>query len=457
MAAQMSAAPTRQGAVDDYLARVARVAPTITDAADAIERERRIAPEVLAALHKEKLFRMLLPRQFDGGEVDPACFFQAISAIAERDASTAWCVCQANGCAMTAAYLAPEVADEIWGKDPQAVLAWAPGKAEAVPTDGGFHLTGSWSFVSGGRHATWLGGHCVVPGEDGSSTPRTMLFPASETDLTDIWHVLGLRGTASDAYAVDGLFIRHDHSVARDDPAERRYDAPIYQFPAMALYAIGFSGTALGIARSMLNAFKELAGEKTPRRAKGLLRDNGMVQAEVALGEARLGSARAYLLDEVQDIWEAVVASSELTVTHRMRIRLASTYLIHEAKEVADAAYDTAGATAIFNEQRVRAAFPRYPHRDAAASGPKSPFPDGRFIPSGKRAGPVSHLTASQRRNGEITCDCSNSTTSRCIPVTWTNWRNSTRVFSDSGSANGRPSQTAPAPGSIWTTGRWCI
>ena len=61
-----------------------------------------------------------------------------------------------------------------------------------------------------------------------------------------------------------------------------------------------------------------------------------------------LGSARAFILDEVRDIWEAVNASGELTVENRMRIRLASTYLIHEAKEVADAAYDAAGATAIF-------------------------------------------------------------------------------------------------------------
>lgn len=348
MTARVSADRIDPGLTDDYLDRVARVAPTIANAADRIESDRRIAPSALDALHGEKLFRMLLPRPFDGGEVDPICFFRTISAIAEIDASTAWCVCQANGCAMTAAYLEPDVANGIWGKDPRAVLAWAPGKAEAVPVDGGYRLTGNWSFVSGGRHATWLGGHCTVPGTDGSSTPRTMLFPADRAEMRDIWHVLGLRGTASDAYAVDALFVRQDHSVARDDPAERRYDAPLYRFPAMSLYAIGFSGVALGIARSMLNSFKELAGEKTPRRAKGLLRDNGMVQAEVALGEARLGSARAYMLDEVRDIWESVLDSGDVTVDHRMRIRLASTYLIHQAKSVADAAYDAAGATAIF-------------------------------------------------------------------------------------------------------------
>lgn len=348
MTAKKPANPIDPSLAEDYLGRVARVAPTISDAADRIERDRRIVPEVLDALHGEQLFRMLLPRPFGGGEVDPICFHRTLSAIAELDASTAWCVGQGNGCAMTAAYLEPDVADAIWGQDPRAVLAWAPGKAEAVPVDGGYSLTGAWSFASGGRHATWLGGHSTVPGADGASKPRTMLFPANEAEMRDIWHVLGLRGTASDAYSVKDLFVRQDHSVGRDDPAERRYDAPLYKFPAMSLYAIGFCGVAHGIARSLLDSFKELASEKTPYRTTNLLASNGMVQAEVALCEARLGSARAFILDEVRDIWDTVNATGELTVDNRMRIRLASTYLIHESKAVADAAYDAAGATAIF-------------------------------------------------------------------------------------------------------------
>ncbi len=357
MAPRSSTAPASSGAADDFVDRVAKLAPTISGAADQAERERRLPAELLAGLHGEGLFRLLLPRPFGGAEVDLVAFFRAIEAVAKLDASTAWCLCQANGCAMTAAYLEPAVADEIWGGDRQAVLSWGPGaKSKAVVEGDGYRVAGAWSFASGGRHATWLGGHSTVIDRDGQprrhadgrAVVRTMLFPAERATMIDVWDVIGLRGTGSDNFTVADLFVRHDHSVAREDPAERRYQAPLYLFPAMSLYATGFAGTALGIARTMLDAFAALARDKTPRLARKALRDEGVVQAAVGRSEARLGAARAFLLSELADIWDAVVARNRLTVEQRMRIRLATTFAIQEAKGVADTAYGSAGATAIF-------------------------------------------------------------------------------------------------------------
>ena len=348
------------------LDRVHSLAPVIDALAERAERERRLPAELVAELHDRRLFRLLLPAPFDGEEVDPVTFFQAIEAVAKLDASTAWCLCQANGCAMTAAYLEPDVAHEIWGRDPAAVLAWGPGaKTRAAPAAGGYRLTGNWSFASGGRHATWLGGHAVVTAADGTPARdgdgaaiiRTMLFPADRATMTDVWDVIGLCATGSDSYTVADLFVREDHSVARENPAERRHQTPLYQFPAMSLFAIGFSGTALGIARTMLDTFKQLAGGKTPRLARQMLRDNGVIQADTAQAEARLGAARAFMLREVADVWSAVVASGRLTVADRMRIRLASTFAIHQAKAAADTAYDLAGATAIFASGRFERRF----------------------------------------------------------------------------------------------------
>ena len=348
MALQASAAPSAAPSVADYLDRVARAAPAIAAAAEQIERERQLPPELLSVLHREKLFRLLLPRDYAGEQVDPPTFFQIMMAIAACDASTAWCICQGNGCAMTAAFVEPAVAREIWGSDPNGVLAWGPGKGEVTVADGGFIVNGRWSFASGSGHATWLGGHSVVPGPDGELVPRTMLIPADAVEMKDVWHVLGLNGTSTNSYTVRDLFVPYDHSVSRDDAAERRIDAPHYYIPTTNLYATGFSATALGIARALLDDFKELAGEKQPYRTKNMLRDNGMVQAEVAISEARLGSARAYMLSELEDVWEDTIARGAFTIESRVRVRLASTYAIHEAKAVADAAYDAAGATAIF-------------------------------------------------------------------------------------------------------------
>ncbi|MDP6707262.1 MAG: acyl-CoA dehydrogenase family protein [Alphaproteobacteria bacterium] len=348
--------PAGAGAAAEYLERVRGLAPIIAETADRAERERRLPPPLVAALHDAGLFRLLLPRPFGGAEIDPPAFSRIIEEVAKHDASTAWCLCQGNGCAMTAAYLEPAVAQEIWGSDPNAVLAWGPGKGEAVADGDGYRVNGDWSFASGGRHATWLGGHSTVLDADGTpkrtaegrTVVRTMLFPAAESSMTGVWDVIGLLGTGSDNFAVRDLTVAHDHSVARDDPAERRYQAPLYQFPAMSLYAAGFSGTALGIARPMLDALKALATEKTPRLARQRLSEDGVIQSEFAQAEARLGSARVYLQRELEEVWAEVVAGGALAVEGRMRIRLAATYAIHEAKSVADTAYDLAGATAIF-------------------------------------------------------------------------------------------------------------
>jgi alkylation response protein AidB-like acyl-CoA dehydrogenase len=335
--------------VSEYLGRVDRVAPAIREAAEEIERSQRLSPGLRAKLHDEKFFRLLLPKPFGGEEVPPPVFFETISALAENDASTAWCICQANGCAMTAAFVSPDVAQNIWGNDPRAVVAWGPGKADLIEKKDGYVISGRWQFASGSRHATWLGGRTSVTLSDGQTVFRTFLFPASEVEMIEIWDVLGLRGTGSDAYSVKDLFVSKDYLATPGmDVKERIYDAPLYWLPAEAHQAIGFTGIALGIARSMLETFKEIATEKKPYRMTNMLSESALVQSDVAISEARIGSARAYMLSEAAEIWEDVLEKGELTEESNMRIRLSSTYSIHEAKAVVDLIYDAAGATAIF-------------------------------------------------------------------------------------------------------------
>ena len=301
---------------------------------------------------------MLLPRAQGGAEVDPVTFVRVIEEIAKADASTAWCLCQASGCSMSAAYLRPDVANEIFGRDPRAVLAWGPGPdARAVAVDGGYRVSGTWSFASGCRHANWLGAHCPIHEPDGTVRrradggvdSRTMLLPAESATIVDVWSVSGLRGTASDAFTLRDLFVPHERAILRDDPAERHDPGPLYCFPLGSLYASGFAGLALGIGRASLDALVALALEKTPRGYKRLLRDNAVIQAQVGRGEAQLGSARAFLLGSLGEIWAAVGRTGTLTLEQRMLIRVAATYAIHEAKEVVDVAHHAAGAGAIFN------------------------------------------------------------------------------------------------------------
>ena len=73
-----------------------------------------------------------------------------------------------------------------------------------------------------------------------------------------------------------------------------------------------------------------------------------MVQSQVAQSEAKLRAARALLLTTLDEAWDRARRAEELTLDHKMSIRLASTYAVHQAKEVTSVAYQEAGATAIF-------------------------------------------------------------------------------------------------------------
>jgi alkylation response protein AidB-like acyl-CoA dehydrogenase len=342
----------------DPEARAAALVPLVAAAADEIEAERCLPPSVLDALHEAALFRVLLPRAYGGDEAHPLSYLRMLEIIAGSDASTAWCLSQNSVCAIVSAYLKPRVAEEIWGSDIRAVLAWGAGpQGLARVVQGGYRVSGTWSFASGARHATWLGGHSRVEerdgslrrGVDGELVERSMLFRKHEAAMIDDWNVVGLRGTGSDTYSCTDLFVPDDYSVCRDDDAERREPGTLYRFSTMTLYASGFAAVALGVARAVVDALTSLAQGKTPRAAGRSLRDSPLVHANVAIAEAKLGAARSFLHTTISDIWNDVARSGALSLAQRMRIRLAATYAIHQAKEVVGIAYHDAGSTAIFD------------------------------------------------------------------------------------------------------------
>jgi len=341
----------------DYRAVARALAPRIVAAADKIEQERRIVQPLFDELVDAGLFKLLLPRWLGGAEVDPVTFVEVIEEVARADASTAWVMCQTAGCSMAAAYLEPAVAREIFGGTPHGILAWGPGAgARAVRVHGGYRVSGTFNFLSGCRHATWVGGMCAVTDPEGARPDaaegrpgvRWFLFPVGRVTLLDVWHVIGLRGTGSDAFTVTDAFVPEAYTVPRENEARPRDPSPLYRFPMVTMFAVGFAGVALGVARSLLDAIVALARDKVPRGMRGPLREHGAFQAGLAQAEARLGSARLWLLTLLGEAWRAAGVAGRLSLEHRVRLRLAASWAILMATQVGDFAYHAAGGTAVF-------------------------------------------------------------------------------------------------------------
>jgi alkylation response protein AidB-like acyl-CoA dehydrogenase len=116
------------------------------------------------------------------------------------------------------------------------------------------------------------------------------------------------------------------------------------------MFATGFAAVALGIGRATIEEFIDLAGRKVPKMGTVVLRDNAVIQAQVGVSEARLLSARALLTNTLQELWKKASHGQRPAPPQQARLRLAATFAIHQARDVVDACYHAAGATAIFTD-----------------------------------------------------------------------------------------------------------
>ena len=299
---------------------------------------------------------MAVPRSIGGGEIDLPTYTQVIEELGKADASTGWCVNQGAIYATYASRMPREMARKIWIDPPRAVVANTPAPtAKAVVVPGGYRVTGRQGFSTGCR-TRHLGGrprpdHRQRPGADGGQgRPRraTCSCRSPRRELLDTWHVRGMRGTGTHHFAVNDVFVPAERTVLSVDGAAAG-SRPLYRIPRTLLFASGDASVALGMARTCMNTFMDLAGAKAPRAMPTLLRDQSMIQVMSASAEAWLRTGKAFLNEAVREIWTAACANT-ITLDHRANLRLATTHGIRLAAQIVDAVYSAAGATAVYED-----------------------------------------------------------------------------------------------------------
>jgi len=340
-----------------------KLAPQVQACADQTEAERELPRPLFEALADAGMFHLAIPRALGGGELDLPTYVEVIEELGKADASTGWCVNQGAIYATYSARMPRAVARMIWIDTPRAVVANTPAAtATAVVVPGGYRVTGRQGFSTGCRHASWVAAHAQILEngqlrlENGQPETRYFFVPVAEAELLDTWHVRGMRGTGTHHFAVHDVFVPAERTVL-SATAPLLHDGPLYRIPRTLAFASGDAAVALGMARTCLNTFYELAGAKTPRAMQALLRDQSMVQVSVGHAEAHLRTGRAFLVETVRDVWSAVTTNGALTLDQRATLRLATTHGIRLAAQVIDAVYNAAGATAAYESSLIQRHF----------------------------------------------------------------------------------------------------
>jgi alkylation response protein AidB-like acyl-CoA dehydrogenase len=328
---------------EGLVAAAEAVAPLVTKLADEAEQDRRLPAETVEALVAAELTRMGLPEAYGGPEADPLTILAAIEILARADGAAGWCAMIASTTSTQAFFLEPPAAREIFG-EPDAVAggAFAP-TGRGTVSDGYVTVTGRWQWGSGTQHCQWILGGTMCDDD----TFRLCWFPAADVTFHDTWHSVGLRGTGSLDYSVDGAVVPLHRTIRplRTPAVLRR---PLAAFPNFTLLAACVSAVSLGIGRRAIDELVALAEGKRPLFSSKTLAESAFTHIELARAEADLRAARAFLFDEVGRTWQVVQDGQRPEIADRLGVRMAAANAAARAAEVADRMYTLAGGSSVY-------------------------------------------------------------------------------------------------------------
>jgi indole-3-acetate monooxygenase len=338
----------------DVLEAARAIAPEIAAQADEIEAARRLPQEIAGAMAKAGLYRVAMPKSVGGHEAPPAIVAETIETIARADASAAWCLMIGATTALHAAYLPADLARATYG-DADVITGgvFAP-LGRAVPDGDDYLVTGRWQWGSGTQNAQWIvGGSMVMDGEkpalgpDGAPYHKMMIFAREDVTFHDTWHVMGLKGTGSLDFSVDGARVPKARSVSliHDKPREA---GPLYRFPPFGLLAMGIAAVALGNAQGALENFQSLATSKKPQASRRTLAERAHTQMIFAEAFASHAGARAFFYDAIAAAWAEASAGKAISLDSRAKLRLASTHATRACAAICRDLHDLAGGSAVY-------------------------------------------------------------------------------------------------------------
>lgn len=368
----MTAAVTKNQDIDDGAALIEAayaLQDEIRNCRAEIEARRRVPDALIEKLKDAGFFRMTMPVDWGGMELDPMTQMKAIEILAEADASVAWCVMIGSDTGYFSAFIDQDVARKMF-PDVDMITGstlTTTGRAEVV--DGGYQVSGRMPFSSGCEHSDWFvvgcrvfsaGEPCVLDG--GIPVTRQCFVPRRAVRILDTWDSLGLRGSGSHDLEIEGHFVPGAHSFSFQEFKPYRR-SPLYVFPMSIL--LNFSSVPLGIAKSVVDEFSRrshrparttfINGEITPPRD---LCDEFFVQDAIGRAAAKLASSRAYLYSTIEGFWQTLKSGAEPRPEQVAHFYLVHTHVFESCKEAVDLVFKTSGGGAVYKrnvvEQKLR-------------------------------------------------------------------------------------------------------
>ncbi|AGB21595.1 acyl-CoA dehydrogenase [Mycobacterium sp. JS623] len=351
----------------EVVARARGMRDLVREQAVESERLRTLTPAIVDEMWASGLMSSFNPVAAGGVEPSFAEMIETWIEMAWQDGSFGWCgIANLPSSFAAGVYLPDEGFAEVFTANDNRITMggqfFPNGQGHAV--DGGYRLTGSWSFGSGTGHSEYIAAG-FMPMDDGEvrwiseGVPdmQVAIVPRADIIFTDGWFVQGLKGTGSYDYHAADVFVPQYRTFPLMVREPQRGTSPATRMGLMPVVAAGHASWALGVAKSMLDDVEELATTKFRMSDMASLASRPTFQKGLAHHVASWRAARLLVLDAFTTAEAAVAAGDDLTPALRADTRVAAVYATDVARACGEWAHLVAGTSSIREGSRLERAF----------------------------------------------------------------------------------------------------
>jgi 3-hydroxy-9,10-secoandrosta-1,3,5(10)-triene-9,17-dione monooxygenase len=347
-------------------ARARALVPILKVRAGECEAARRVPDETIAELHASGLFRMLQPRRVGGSELPYRALVELGAIIAQGCASTSWVLTNLASHHWMLAMWPKAAQDEIWDDSPDhligSALVFPCGKA--IMAEGGYRLSGRWPFSSGVDPSRWNFVGAILQDERGRPVEhRVFLVKSSDYTIIDTWFVTGLRGTGSKDIEMSDVFVPAHRALPLSaiaggpTPGSAINPAPLYQLPALGLFAFVVAGVSLGIARGAAEDFAASMRARVATYSGKRLADLATLQLRIAEAGALVDTAEALMLKDCDEATRITAAGEVPAPDHKARWRRDGAYAAGMCTRAVDLLFTATGGGGVYLDRPIQRAF----------------------------------------------------------------------------------------------------
>jgi 3-hydroxy-9,10-secoandrosta-1,3,5(10)-triene-9,17-dione monooxygenase len=330
--------------------------PGIRERADEAERLRVVPEASIKELEAVGFFRLLQPKRFGGHEADPIDFYTAVRDIAGACGSTGWVSSVVGVHPWQVALFSDEAQQAVWGNDSTTRLSssYAPtGKAKL--TEGGYILSGKWSFSSGCDHCSWvlLGG--LVFNDDNQVVDfKTFMVPRENYTINDVWHMVGLSGTGSNDIVVEDVFVPDAFTLSMGDtgrcfgPGQEQNTSDLYKLPFHSIFTGTITTPIIGMA---MGAYAEHVDMQQKRVRAAYLGEKASLDpfaaVRIAKASSEIDAAWALLVNNIRDEQAHVAKGEKIPLGLRLKVRRDQVLGTQRSIDAIDSLFEASGGRAL--------------------------------------------------------------------------------------------------------------